>query len=163
MAYKTKVTIATENLVAYDTVKRTFDAITKRADRRLKPLATEVYDRLQSKQKFSKDAIVTADYRFEDKDKARTQSEGIKEFKQRHPKYGRILQGIIDETRQTKKRFLEFGLVKKATLPEEIYFSALESIGIPESQLETTLETALELSSLLNGKREDGLTEMLMK
>ncbi|MBR9675853.1 hypothetical protein GOV05_02485 [Candidatus Woesearchaeota archaeon] len=159
----TKLTQAGENLVAIHTVKSALDSYAKRADRKLKPLAAEVYDRLTKKQKIAEGSQFVADYRFDRKDKARTMGEGVKEFKQRYPEYGAKLQDIIDETRKTKQRYLQFGLSNGSALPDELYIGALRSINVPEFALEDTLETVMDLSASLATKKEEGLTEMLIK
>jgi hypothetical protein len=163
MAYKTNLTRETEQLVAYHTIKRGFDVMAKRADRKVKPLALSVYDRLTKKQKFSKGSIVTADYRFLEQEKARTLTEGIKEFSQRFPEYGKTLKGIIKETRTTKKRYLEFGINPGYEIADLTYIAALEDIGIKEENLSRTFETVMDISDLLKGKREEGINEMLIK
>ena len=81
-----KLTKQVEAMVAYHTIKSGFDSIAKRADRRLKPLAQEVYDGLVGGKKISDESIVFADYRFDEKTvKARTMTEAVKEFKKQHP------------------------------------------------------------------------------
>ncbi len=158
-----RITEKVEDLVAYDTVKGAFDSMAKRADRQLKPLADDIYNGLRMGQRVSRRAPVVADYRFQAKDKARTMTEGISEFKKRFPKYGEKLQAIIDETRKTKKRYLVFGVKDGREIPEEIYLGVLESIGIPKEGLKKTLDTVMGITEVLEENREKGLEEMLIK
>ncbi len=162
MYKKTEVTSMTEELVAYTTVKSAFDAMAKRADRQLKPLAEEIYGRLKKKQKISP-GIVVADTRFLKYDKARTLTEGIAEFKKRFPQYGEKLQGLIDETRKARKNYLVFGLKPGEALPNEFYSDVLVEIGVPESVVKRTLQTVLDISDILAEKKQEGLEEMLIK
>ena len=160
MVRKTIVTQKTQDLIAYHALKSGFDIMGKRAQRKLEPTAQEVYERLRNKQKIQ-GAPVQAQYRFENYQKARTLTEGINEFSQRHPKYGEILKHIIKETRNTKRRYLTFTATEE--LPQEIYQKALEDIGIPEYMREGMLVNILEVSNTFSKKRKDGLTELLIK
>lgn len=157
---KTIVTNQTENLIAYHALKSGFDIMCKRAQRKLTPTANDVYERLKKGQKIQ-GSQVTANYRFEKYNKSRTLIEGINEFTQRHPKYGAKLKNIIDDTRKTKRRYLTFTATNE--LSQNVYQGALESIGIPEHMRDNMLENILEISNTFSKKREDGLTELLIK
>ncbi|PLW80071.1 hypothetical protein C0585_04095 [Candidatus Woesearchaeota archaeon] len=159
----TKLTLETMDLIAYSNIKSSLDSFAKRADRVVKPLASSTYERLTKGQNISENSGIIADYRFEDKDKARTLTEGIKEFKARFPEYGSKLQDIIDETRKTKKRYVNFGLEQGFELPNEIYIDALRKIGIQESRLKSTYNSVMAMSDVLAKKKKEGLTELLIK
>jgi len=160
MVRKTIVTNQTQDLIAYHALKSGFDIMCKRAQRKLTPIAESVYDRLKKGQKIQ-GAPVIADYRFEDTQKSRTQTEGIKEFADRYPQYGEILKEIIDETRKSKRRYLTFG--KTDELDNQVYQNALQEIGVPSHMREGMLVNILEISDTFSKKRADGLTELLIK
>lgn len=157
---KTIVTKQTESLIAYHTLKSGADIITKRLDRQLKPVANEIYTRLVKGQKIN-DPSVTATYRFENKDKARTLTEGIEEFSKRFPEYGAKLKDIISETRKTKRRYLCFG--ENDELPQETYTQVLKNIGIPQHMQKGLVANIKAVSDALSQRREDGLMEILIK
>ena len=162
MVRKNIITLKTEELVAYHTLKSGADIVTKRLQRQLGPIAEDVYSRLSKRQRVQEDALVVADYRFEDKDlKARTLKEGIDEFSKRYPEYGEVLNGIISETRKTKRRYLIFG--QKDELPQEIYTTALENAGIPEDIHTGLVGNIKAISEQFSKKRKDGRVEMLIK
>lgn len=160
MIRKTIVTNQTENLIAYHALKSGFDIMCKRAQRKLTPTANDVYERLKKGQKIQ-GAPVKAEYRFEKYQKSRTLTEGINEFSHQYPVYGAKLKKIIDETRNTKRRYLCFGATEE--LPDSTYQGALESIGIPAHMREGLLENILEISDMFSKKRDDGLNELLIK
>ena len=154
----TKVTGQAQDLIASQTLKSGFDIMAKRADRRVKALSGEVYDRLRKKQEVRDDNIDIS-YRFESYDKARTLTEGINEFCHRHPSYGKKLKSIIKQTRKSKRRYLNFG----GELEDSHYMQVLSEIGIPEHMRESMLENIVEISDLFSKKKEDGLVELLVK
>jgi hypothetical protein len=162
MVRKNIITLRTEELVAYHTLKSGADIVAKRMQRQLVPLAEDVYSRLMKRQRVPESALVVADYRFEDKDlKARTLKEGIDEFSKRYPEYGEILNGIISETRKTKRRYLIFG--QNDELPQEIYAAALEKAGIAEEKEGGLIDNIRSVSEKFSKKRKDGTIEMLIK
>jgi len=65
-----------------------------------------------------------------DKNKARGMRNGIEEFADRFPKYGRILNGIIEEQRAVSETHLYFGMNEGRNIARGDYLVVLEGMGL---------------------------------
>lgn len=66
------------------------------------------------------------------KEKARTLREGIDAFKEAHPQYGAILEGMIAQTRERKEVHLYFGVNEGSRLSAQDYMEVMSNLGFNE-------------------------------
>ena len=95
-------------LIAMDRIEIPVSSMSGKMKRR-KPNLAKAIDLSQYGGSFKGDRAY-ARIKKEDKDKARGMREGIEAFSEKFPKYGRILQGIIDEKRTLSETHLYFGI-----------------------------------------------------
>ncbi len=91
----------------------------------------------------------------EDKDKARGMREGIEKFAQEFPKYGKILEGYIQEERVVREKHLYFGVAEGKRLTNDDYMAVLKDMGLGPAIAERYCEVALDISRNLTRKRND--------
>ncbi|MCK4522147.1 MAG: hypothetical protein KAU20_06235 [Nanoarchaeota archaeon] len=163
---RNRLTIATENLVAYRRVIAPLSSLYKKADRRMEPIVEDVYGRLAAGEKLSEGARVIADIETKRKEaRARTMRGAIDEFKEKHPRYGGILEGLIEEKRKKENIYLVYGRVGEADLPVSAYVKVLReldtNLGISDA---TKLYKSLsDIADRLEIKRKEGLERVLIK
>jgi hypothetical protein len=68
----------------------------------------------------------------EESQKARGMKDAIAEFGKKYPKYGTILQGMIEEKRADKKTNLYFGLLDRNKLSSNDYMAVMTTLGFSE-------------------------------
>ncbi|MEN9626068.1 MAG: hypothetical protein RL557_396 [archaeon] len=91
----------------------------------------------------------------EDKDKARGMREGIEKFAEEFPKYGKILNGMIEEQRTVREKHLYFGVQEGKRLTNDDYMAVLKDMGLGPATAERYCEVALDISRNLTRKRND--------
>jgi hypothetical protein len=91
----------------------------------------------------------------EDKLKARGTAEGIAKFCTEHPKYGEILQQMIEEERSEHENHLYFGTVPGARLTADDYMSVMTDLGLTESTARRLYPELMEISRNLSRKRAE--------
>ncbi len=91
----------------------------------------------------------------EDKQKARGIREGIDEFSRKYPKYGIILNGIIEEMRTVREKHLYFGMNEGKRLTNEDYLEILKDMGLGPVTAQKYCDVALDISRSLIKKREE--------
>lgn len=127
---KTKLEEVVECMIALKRVTSPSGSISDRAKFRLDKYATEAYARLKEGQRFSDDSCVTANLDWRDETRAKGMALGIQEFSKKYPKYGKILDEIINEKhRKPRRTYIEFGLNSDSELPEEFYIQVIMSLG----------------------------------
>ena len=90
-----------------------------------------------------------------DKQKARGMRDGVNEFSSRFPKYGKILNGIIEERRTVREKHLYFAMNDGKRVTGDDYLSVLEGMGLGPVTAEKYLDVALDISRNLTKKRSD--------
>lgn len=90
--------------------------------------------------------------RHEDTAKARGMKDGIREFKQEHPKYGGVLQGMIDKSRAVRRDHLTFDY--EYELSEEDCVKLLMEMGLSEERAIAVYSVSEDLGDDLEGFRE---------
>lgn len=91
----------------------------------------------------------------EDKNKARGIREGIEKFKQEFPKYGRILEGYIEEQRAIREKYLVFGMKPECRITSNDYINVMKNLGFTETTAEKLYPELMEISRNLSRKREE--------
>jgi len=90
-----------------------------------------------------------------DLEKARGTREGIDEFAKRHPKYGAILNEIIEEKRTEKEKHLYFGMRENCRLTENDYMGVMQSLGFTETMSRNLYPELMQVSRNLSRQRDE--------
>ena len=90
-----------------------------------------------------------------DKQKARGIRDGVNEFAKKFPKYGKILNGIIEEKRTVRENHLYFGMNKGRRVTNDDYMAVLENMGLGTATAEKYLDVALDISRNMTRKRDE--------
>ena len=80
--------------------------------------------------------------------------DGIDAFKKAHPKYGKALEGFIQEKRGQRKTSLVFG-GNLNEIPDEVYHDVLMDIGIPENHVRSVLQSVYRMTDDLDNQRNE--------
>ena len=89
----------------------------------------------------------------EDHQKARGLREGVDKFSEEHPKYGRILNGMIEEQRTKREKHLYFGMQKDRRLTQDDYMKVMQDLGLSQAKSEQFYPVVMEISRNLTRKR----------
>ncbi len=89
----------------------------------------------------------------EDRSKARGMREGIELFIREHPKYGAILQGMIDEKREEREIHLYFGVNENCRLSDDDYIGVLTDLGFSGARARDLYLELIEISRQISRKR----------
>ena len=98
----------------------------------------------------------------EEKQKARGMREGISEFEKQFPRYGRILNGLIEEKRTEREVYLKYGLNNSYTLADSEYVSVMRDIGLTDSEAAHIFPELISASYRLQKKKKEGLRDILI-
>jgi|SRR3989344_1516210 len=91
----------------------------------------------------------------EDLQKARGMRDGIDEFAQRFPKYGTILNGIIEEKRTARETHLYFGMNENCRLSEGDYMGVMKDLGFTDTMARNLYPELMQVSRNLSRKRDE--------
>jgi len=137
-------------IIATDRIDIPISSMSGKLKRKKPKLAQE----LELKKKFEGDrAYVRVET--EDKMKARGMREGIDLFSREFPRYGKILNGMIEEKRAKKETHLYFGLYEGCRLSSEDYISVMNDLGFSGQYAETLYQELMKVSRNLTRKREE--------
>jgi hypothetical protein len=89
----------------------------------------------------------------EDTMKARGMREGIEQFKENHPRYGKILDGYIEEERANSETHVYFGLYDGCRLTQQDYLTVMQDLGFSEGSARALYAPLMEASRNLTKKR----------
>ena len=81
--------------------------------------------------------------------------EGIEKFCEEFPKYGKILNGYIEEERVVREKHLFFGMNEGKRLTNNDYMNVLSDLGLSPVTAEKYCEIALDISRNLTKKRDE--------
>jgi len=95
--------------------------------------------------------------RIENKDelKARGLREGVDAFSEQYPKYGKILNGLIEQTRTEKETHLYFGMNDGKRLTADDYLGVIKNLGFSETVAKSLYTEIIEVSRNISRKREE--------
>ena len=150
-----------EDLIVYDRVKSLYSSFSQKAERRVKDMANGIYNRLVKDERIPKDANVFASISNVTESNARGMKEGISEFKKKYPDYGKILEGLIEEKRDEKEIYLNFGINSK-TLPDAAYLRIFRDLGISPENAHKIYATVDILDGLRKKKQDDNARKLLI-
>jgi len=88
-------------------------------------------------------------------EKARTMREAIDEFADKYPRHGKILNGLIEETRQAKETNLYFGINEGCRLTADDYMGVMTSLGFTETTARNLYPDLMNISRNLARKRDE--------
>ncbi len=91
----------------------------------------------------------------QDRSKARGMKEGIAEFSSQFPKYGRILQGYIEEQRTVREKYLVFGMQDGAKVTSNDYMGIMEDLGFSPAVARSLYGELTSISRNMAKKRNE--------
>jgi hypothetical protein len=102
--------------------------------------------------------------RLEDEEgmKARGMSEGIKQFEEQYPQYGKILRGMIAEERACREPTLYFGMQVGCRLTSSDYMQVMTDLGFSEQVAEGMYQNLMDASRNISRKRVDEERKILV-
>ncbi|MEK6859676.1 MAG: hypothetical protein AABX54_02570 [Nanoarchaeota archaeon] len=89
----------------------------------------------------------------DDKMKARGMKEGIESFKEQYPKYGQILQELIDEERASREKHLYFGMKDECRITADDYREVMTNLGFTPAMAEELYPALMDVSRKLSRQR----------
>lgn len=95
--------------------------------------------------------------RIENKDelKARGMRDGVEEFCKQYPKYGKILNGIIEAERTENETHLYFGMNDGKRLTADDYLSVMKNLGFGEVTARSLYNEIIDVSRSISRKRDE--------
>jgi hypothetical protein len=139
-------------LIAMDRIEIPISSMSGKLKRQ-KPKIAEEID-LGNKTKYQGERCY-ARIESEDLEKARGMREGIDEFAKRHPKYGIILNDLIQEKRTERETHLYFGMHENCRLTEADYMGVMQSLGFTETTARNLYPELMQVSRNLSRKRDE--------
>lgn len=97
----------------------------------------------------------------EDHMKARGMRDAIDLFTQEFPRYGKILQGMIEEERAIRETHLYFGTTDGARLTADDYMGVMRDLGFSESRSRDLYPELMAISRNLSRKRDEERSVLL--
>ncbi|MEW6063209.1 MAG: hypothetical protein AB1571_02470 [Nanoarchaeota archaeon] len=132
MVQRTEIERYVRNMVAFDIMEKPLSSLGDRVKRRKEKAAKEIADLLKEGEEKEERIFVRIEKL--DEEKARTLKEGIDEFSNKYPKYGKILNDLIEEKRTRKNKYLIFGLNEGYRLGVEDYIRVMIDIGFTREE-----------------------------
>ena len=160
MVERSDLEMCVRTLVAYDIVSKPLSSLGQKADRRKDNLAGEVATLLKEDEEFKR---VTAYTQRIDEEKARTLREGINDFKEKYSKYGKVLEGMIQEKRIKKNKYLCYGINEGFNLGAEDYRRVMRNVGLTTEQADAMYPHLKTMSDKLGKAKEQSLRKILLK
>lgn len=159
MVERTQLEIITRNLVAYDILKSPLSSLYQKAGRRQKKSAQEAAE-LVGNGEIADRVYVSIEEA--EQEKSRTLRQGIDAFKKAHPRYGKVLEGMIAEKRIEKNQVLVYGIEDGFRLGSADYIRVMKDIGLSERAAHSMYSHLLEVSEQLGKADETGYREILL-
>jgi len=88
-------------------------------------------------------------------EKARSIREAVDTFSEKYPKYGQILNGMIEETRASKEVDMYFGVNPGCRLTADDYLGVMANLGFTEAQSRNLYEPLINTSRSISKKRDE--------
>ena len=150
-----------EDLIAYDRIKSLYSSFSQRAERREKDLAYGIYNQIARDEKIPTDSKVFASITDITESNARGMKDGMQEFKKRYPDYGKILEGLIEEKRDEREVYLNFGIAGKE-LPDAAYLRTFRDLGIDSEGAHKVYATVEIFESIKKKKQDNNARKLLI-
>jgi len=87
--------------------------------------------------------------------KARTMSEAVEKFSEAYPRHGKILAGLIEETRASKETNLYFGVNEGCRLTADDYMDVMTNLGFTEATAASLYPELMDISRNMSRKRDE--------
>jgi hypothetical protein len=145
-------------LIATDRIEIPISSASGRLKRQKKPIALEAANEFNIR--YTGDRTY-ARVEETDKLKARTMTEGVEVFGQRHPKYGKILNDIIAEERTKKETHLYFGMQEGCRITADDYREVMTNLGFTPAMAEQLYPALMDVSRKISKKREEERSIMI--
>jgi len=147
------------SMVAYDILSKPLSSLGQKAGRKKDKLAGESAGLLRSR--YESERIV-AYVETREEERARTLREGIVDFKETHPKYGTILEGMIQQRRSTSNKYLVYGVADGFKLGAEDYRRVMRELGMSTVQADAMYPHLLDISDKLGKAEENARRDILL-
>jgi hypothetical protein len=155
----TELEAKVRDMVAYDILSKPLSSLGQKAGRRRDKLAGETAKLLREGEEFER---VTAYVRRTEEEKARTLREGIDAFSEAHPKYGSILEEMIQEKRTRSNRHLYYAITPGFNLGATDYRSVMRDLGLSPIEADAMYPHLMQLSERLGQAGEQSLRSILL-
>lgn len=159
MVERNDLEITVRNMVAFDILSKPLSSLGHKADRRRDKLAEIAAGLLGSGYETER---VVAYVEKREEEKARTLREGIEAFKEEHPRYGKILEGMIVEKRAASSKYLVFNVAEGYRLAAEDYRRVMRELGMSTIQADAMYPHLLEISDKLGKAGENAKRSILL-
>ncbi len=97
-----------------------------------------------------------------DRSMARGTKEGIEKFSEKFPKYGKILNGYIEEQRTVREKYLVFGMHEGCKITSDDYMGVMTNLGFTPATSERLYPELMDISRKLRKKRDEGHRSILI-
>ena len=97
----------------------------------------------------------------QDKMKARGMREAINLFSREYPRYGKILNGLIEEQRAYSETHLYFGMNQGCRLTADDYRGVMTNLGFTPAQSDALYQPILDASRKISRARQEERSVML--
>jgi hypothetical protein len=146
-------------LVCSDIIYRVLESLGEKGSYRLRKKSKEIAQLLKSpKTKGRFFARIETDSEL----RARGMREGIKAFKDKHPRYGEILEHLIEEERSRRNRYLIYGLNPGYNLSEREYLKVMKDLGFDTREASALYPHILAISERLENVDEHSERKILI-
>lgn len=159
MAERTDLEVTVRDMVAYDILSKPLSSLGSKAYRRRDRLAEEAA-KLAKKGNTSERVVAYLETREETR--ARTLREGVEAFKETHPRYGAILEGMIAEVRSASNKYFVFGIAEGFKLGAEDYRRVMKDLGMETREADAMYPHLLDISDRLGKSRENIKRDILL-
>lgn len=122
--------------------------------KRLKPKMAKQIDLQEYGNRFEGERVYARVGEFET-EKARGIKEGIETFSMMYPRYGAVLNGLIEEKRIEREVNMYFGVNQGCRLTSEDYLVVMKNLGFSESGARNLYPELMEVSRNLSRKRNE--------
>jgi len=148
MTQRTDLEVTIRRMVANDILSKPLSSLGQKAERRRNALS-KVANTLLSQG--ARTDLERAFVRREksSQEKARTMREGINAFQEAHPRYGTILEGLIQEKRIKNNTQLVYGISEGFNLGLEEYRGVMRDLGMTTRQADAMYTHLLDISEQL--------------
>ena len=146
-------------IVAVDRIDRPISSMSGKLKRKKPKLAQAV----EIPKRGYKGERVWAKVSEADKQKARGTKEGISKFCDEFPKYGKILQGYIEEQRTIRERYVVFGMNSGCRITSQDYMEVMENLGFTPTTAERLYPELMDISRKMARKRDETERSILIE
>ena len=140
-------------LIALDRIDRPISSMSGKLKRR-KPKLVQAVDISAYDVSFEGDRV-WAMHSEQDRSKARGMREGVEKFSAKHPKYGKILNGYIEEERTVREKYLVFGMQDGARVTSKDYTAIMADLGFTPATAKSLYGELTSVSRDMAQKRNE--------